>query len=49
MARYEHLYDLLSVYQKIAPEVFPYLVMMALRIVELHRVLKPTCRSFYLH
>jgi site-specific DNA-methyltransferase (adenine-specific) len=35
-------------YAKVAPSAFPYLVMMALRIIELHRVLKPT-GSFYLH
>jgi len=44
----ENLYDLLKTYQKVAPWAFPYLVMMALRIVELHRVLKST-GSFYLH
>ncbi len=44
----EHLYHLLRAYQDIAPQVFPYLVMMTLRILELHRVLKPT-GSFYLH
>ncbi len=48
IAQYDDLYNLLKVYQKLAPQVFPYLVMMALRIVELHRVLKPT-GSFYLH
>jgi len=48
IAQYDDLYNLLKVYQKVAPQVFPYLVMMALRIVELHRVLKPT-GSFYLH
>ncbi len=48
VARHLLLYDLLKVYQQIAPQVFPYLVMMGLRIVELHRVLKPT-GSFYLH
>ncbi|MEZ5671392.1 MAG: hypothetical protein R3E08_03035 [Thiotrichaceae bacterium] len=37
----EKLYNLLRVYQEIAPQVFPYLVMMTLRILELHRVLKP--------
>lgn len=47
-AQYDDLYELLKVYQKVAPQVFPYLVMMTLRIVELHRVLKPT-GSFYLH
>jgi len=44
----EKMYNLLRVYQEIAPQVFPYLVMMTLRIIELHRVLKPT-GSFYLH
>jgi len=48
IAQYDDLYNLLKVYQQVAPQVFPYLVMMALRIVELHRVLKPT-GSFYLH
>ncbi len=46
--RTENIHLLLAVYQKVAPHAFPYLVMMALRIVELHRVLKPT-GSFYLH
>lgn len=46
--RTEDIHLLLAVYQKVAPHAFPYLVMMALRIVELHRVLKPT-GSFYLH
>lgn len=44
----EKLYQLLMVYFEVAPFAFPYLVMMALRIVELHRVLKLT-GSFYLH
>ncbi len=44
----ENLFYLLLTYQKVAPHAFPYLVMMSLRIVELHRVLKPT-GSFYLH
>lgn len=44
----EKLYHLLKAYQAIAPQVFPYLVMMTLRILELHRVLKST-GSFYLH
>jgi len=44
----EKLYKLLRVYQEAAPHVFPYLVMMSLRILELHRVLKST-GSFYLH
>ncbi|MDZ7626262.1 MAG: hypothetical protein U5J96_17675 [Ignavibacteriaceae bacterium] len=39
---------ILLTYQKVAPHAFPYLTMMALRILELHRVLKPT-GSFYLH
>ena len=42
------LLGLLNAYQNIAPQVFPYLVMMTLRIIELHKVLKPT-GSFYLH
>jgi len=46
--RTENIHLLLAVYQKVAPHAFPYLVMMALRIVELHRVLKAT-GSFYLH
>lgn len=44
----EPIYELLSTYQNVAPHAFPYLVMMALRIIELHRVLKKT-GSFYLH
>lgn len=44
----DNLYFLLLAYQKVAPHAFPYLTMMALRIIELHRVLKPT-GSFYLH
>ena len=44
----EKLYDLLQIYQRVAPFAFPYLVMMSLRILELHRILKPT-GSFYLH
>lgn len=44
----DFLYFLLLTYQKVAPHAFPYLTMMALRILELHRVLKPT-GSFYLH
>jgi site-specific DNA-methyltransferase (adenine-specific) len=46
--RTENIHLLLAVYQKVAPHAFPYLVMMALWILELHRVLKPT-GSFYLH
>ncbi len=42
------LYTLLTTYQDVAPHAFPYLVMMGLRILELHRVLKTT-GSFYLH
>lgn len=42
------LYTLLTTYQDVAPHAFPYLVMMGLRILELHRVLKFT-GSFYLH
>ncbi|MBI1806561.1 MAG: restriction endonuclease [Ignavibacteria bacterium] len=45
---HENLWALLIVYQKVAPHAFPYLVMMALRLVELHRILKPT-GSFYVH
>jgi len=45
---HDKLLNLLNVYRDIAPQVFPYLVMMTLRIIELHRVLKPT-GSFYLH
>ena len=44
----ENIYTLLKAYQKVASSAFPYLVMMALRIIELHRVLKST-GSFYLH
>ncbi len=44
----ETVYELLLAFQKAAPHAFPYLVMMALRILEIHRVLKPT-GSFYLH
>jgi site-specific DNA-methyltransferase (adenine-specific) len=44
----EQLFYLLLTYQKVAPHAFPYLVMMSLRLIELHRVLKPT-GSFYLH
>jgi site-specific DNA-methyltransferase (adenine-specific) len=44
----DNVYYLLLTYQKLAPHAFPYLTMMALRILELHRVLKPT-GSFYLH
>jgi site-specific DNA-methyltransferase (adenine-specific) len=44
----ETIYKLLITYQEVAPHAFPYLVMMALRIIELHRVLKST-GSFYLH
>ncbi len=44
----ENLYYLLLTYRKVAPYAFPYLTMMSLRILELHRVLKPT-GSFYLH
>ncbi|WP_353570542.1 DNA methyltransferase [Candidatus Albibeggiatoa sp. nov. BB20] len=46
--QHDKLLNLLNVYRDIAPHVFPYLVMMTLRIIELHRVLKPT-GSFYLH
>src|SRR4030067_3250583 len=44
----DNLYFLLLTYQKVAPHAFPYLTMMSLRILEMHRVLKPT-GSFYLH
>ncbi len=44
----DNLYFLLLTYQKVAPHAFPYLTMMSLRIIEMHRVLKPT-GSFYLH
>ncbi|MEK0337408.1 MAG: DNA methyltransferase [Nitrosopumilus sp.] len=44
----EKLYHLLMTYSEIAPHAFPYLTMMGLRIIELHRVLKET-GSFYLH
>src|SRR4030066_1614484 len=43
-----NLYRLLTAYQEVAPHAFPYLTMMSLRILEMHRVLKPT-GSFYLH
>lgn len=46
--RTDKIYKLLTTYQEVAPHAFPYLVMMSLRILELHRVLKPT-GSFYLH
>jgi len=46
--RTEKIYKLLMIYSEVAPFAFPYLVMMALRISELHRVLKST-GSFYLH
>ena len=44
----DKIYKLLITYQEVAPHAFPYLVMMALRIIELHKVLKST-GSFYLH
>ena len=44
----DDVYYLLLTYQKVAPHAFPYLTMMSLRILELHRVLKPI-GSFYLH
>lgn len=43
-----NLYTLLEAYRVVAPMAFPYLVVMALRLLELHRVLKPT-GSLYLH
>ncbi|MDM8569530.1 DNA methyltransferase [Thiotrichales bacterium HSG1] len=46
--QHDKILNLLNAYQDIAPQVFPYLVMMTLRIIELHKVLKPT-GSFYLH
>jgi site-specific DNA-methyltransferase (adenine-specific) len=42
------LYKLLQSYRITAPQTFPYLVMMSLRIIELHRVLKPT-GAFFIH
>jgi site-specific DNA-methyltransferase (adenine-specific) len=45
---HENLWSLLLVYQKVASHAFPYLVMMALRLLEIHRILKGT-GSFYLH
>jgi site-specific DNA-methyltransferase (adenine-specific) len=44
----DKIYKLLETYREVAPHAFPYLTMMALRILELHRVLKST-GSFYLH
>lgn len=44
----EKLYKLLMALQEIAPHAFPYLVMMSLRLIELHRVLKIS-GSLYLH
>lgn len=43
-----NLYTLLEAYRIVAPLAFPYLVVMTLRLIELHRVLKTT-GSFYLH
>jgi site-specific DNA-methyltransferase (adenine-specific) len=43
-----NLFTLLDAYRVVIPSAFPYLVMMTLRLIELHRVLKPT-GSFYLH
>jgi site-specific DNA-methyltransferase (adenine-specific) len=43
-----NLYTLLEAYRIVAPIAFPYLVVMTLRLIELHRVLKTT-GSFYLH
>jgi site-specific DNA-methyltransferase (adenine-specific) len=45
---HENLWSLLLVYQKVASQAFPYLVMMALRLLEIRRILKAT-GSFYLH
>jgi site-specific DNA-methyltransferase (adenine-specific) len=45
---HENLWSLLLVYQKVASHAFPYLVMMALRLLEIHRTLRAT-GSFYLH
>jgi DNA modification methylase len=44
----EPLLSLLRGYQKVSAHAFPYLVMMGLRVNELHKVLKPN-GSFYLH
>ncbi len=44
----EKIQRLLTTYAEVAPFAFPYLVMMSLRLLELHRVLKPT-GSFYMH
>jgi DNA modification methylase len=46
--KHESLWSLLLVYQKVASHAFPYLVMMALRLLEIHRTLRAT-GSFYLH
>jgi len=44
----EKLYHLLMTYSEVAPHAFPYLTMMGLRIIELHRVLSDT-GTFFLH
>jgi len=44
----EKIHRLLTTYSEVAPSAFPYLVMISLRLLELHRVLKPN-GSFYLH
>ncbi len=46
--RTEKLYKLVMTYSEVAMDAFPYITMMAIRLIELHRVLKPT-GSFYLH
>jgi site-specific DNA-methyltransferase (adenine-specific) len=46
--QHDSVYTQLLVYQKYAPQAFPYLTMMSLRLLELHRVLKQT-GSLYLH
>ncbi len=45
---HRNLYRMLMLFSETAPATFPYLVMMTLRMIELHRVLTPT-GSFYLH
>jgi len=44
----ERLYKYLLAIQDVSPGAFPYLTMMSLRIIEMHRALKDT-GSFYLH
>ncbi len=43
-----NLYKLLTTYEEVVPHAFPYLVMMGLRILELHRILKNTEVSIYI-